>query len=72
MKQPEVFKNFRLSWETPIFGDKDFEKKELARLREKCLEILKHYREEKKRFEKRNLEREEVLKYFDFLDSLDK
>ena len=71
MKQPEVFKNLKYQFEHPFTmdgNDNDY----IKRLRNTALEHIAIYKNEKKRIDKRKKEQEEVLKYFDYLDNLDK
>ena len=71
MEQPEVFKNFRRSWTNPvmIYEDKG---DRLNRLREDAIQSIGFYKEEKNRIELRKKEEDEILKYFEYLDSLEK
>ena len=70
MKQPEAIKNFRQRFENPIRmsgNDEDY----LKGLREKALYCITVYKEERKKIEQLKKDEEEVLNYFNYLDSLE-
>ena len=70
MKQPEVFKNFRESWtiERQMYNYDEERIKELNKIIDKAKEELELLQ---KRVDERLKEREEVLKYFEYIDGLD-
>ena len=70
MKQPEVFKNFKDSWniKNQIYNYDEERIKELNKVIDKATEEVNGI---KSRIARAKKEEEEVLKYFDYLDSLE-
>jgi hypothetical protein len=69
MKQPEIFKHWRKTWEYPL----DFvpiNEDELDRLRDNALDAISRYKEYKNMLNKREKERQEMLKFFEELDKI--
>ena len=71
MEQPEVFKNFKDSW-TNQDNIYDYDVEELKDFKKKIKELNKKCKILEKRIGLREDEKQEVLKYFNYLDSLHK
>tara|TARA_R110000764_G_scaffold73295_1_gene149598 strand:- start:336 stop:551 length:216 start_codon:yes stop_codon:yes gene_type:complete len=71
MKQPEIFKQLKHEWESPIH-DLSYDEKRIEDLRNAALNAIKAYKEEKKYTLEIEEKQKELLKYFEYLDSLEK
>lgn len=70
MKQPEVFKNWRKSWESPLPTIYGIDETYLNELREKALNSISVYKEARKKIEKRKKDVQEINKFFAELDKI--
>lgn len=70
MKQPEIFKNWRKSWETPLPRMYGSDETYLNDLREKALYSIRVYKEERNKIEQRKKDEQEIFKFFAELDKI--
>ena len=70
MKQPEIFKNWRKSWETPLTRMSGSDEDYLNNLRETALYSIRVYKKERNKIEQRKKDEQEIFKFFSELDKI--